>query len=70
MAEKWQGQLSYNKVLRFSLSAPATRVSPIVLPRQDAGPSVLSDAAGKGYSQFSCSYDSRVSLLPAIGGEQ
>ena len=35
-AEKWQGQLSYNKVLRFSLSAPATRVSPIVLPRQAA----------------------------------
>lgn len=44
--------------------------SPTVLPRQGAGPALLSIAAGEGQSKLSYYHDRGVNSVPALGGKE
>ena len=49
-------------------STPVARVSSSVLPRQSAGPALLSDAADEGQGSFPAFMTWDPNLLPVAGG--
>lgn len=66
MAIEWHGQLSYSHSWGRLILALSTSTSCTVLPRQGAGPSLPSAAAGVGQGQFTHYHDTKFSSLDCL----